>query len=155
MPGYAKWLLIIVSVILGLFILARFGVFSGKRPANLGVSSGKLAACPATPNCVSTQASDQEHAIEPLLITGTAKQAHDNLMAIIEGMPRTNIVTNDPGYIYVEFKTAWMGYTDDVEFWIDEPAGVIHFRSASRLGAGDLGLNRRRMEAIRQQFEMK
>jgi uncharacterized protein (DUF1499 family) len=35
-----------------------------------------------------------------------------------------------------------------VEFYVDEAAGLIHFRSASRLGEGDMGVNRQRMEML-------
>lgn len=152
MPGYAKWILIILGIFFSLFILTRIGVFSGRRPTDLGVVSGKLTPCPGTPNCVSTQATDAEHTITPMPISGTVQQAQDHLIAVLDGLPLTNIVVNDPGYVYVEFQTGIMLYTDDVEFWFDETAGVIHFRSASRLGASDLGLNRRRMEDIRQKL---
>ena len=152
MPAILKYSLIILGVIVVMFVLTRFGVFSGKRPVDLGVTLGKLATCPETPNCVSTQADDELHSISPLIINGTTQQAQDMLLSIVEDMPRTNVVVNDPGYIYVEFHTGIMRYTDDVEFWFDESTGVIQFRSASRLGSGDFGLNRRRMEQIRQQY---
>ena len=42
-----------------------------------------------------------------------------------------------------------MGFVDDVEFTYDDKDGVIQLRSASRLGRGDFGVNRRRIEAIR------
>ena len=45
-------------------------------------------------------------------------------------------------------------FDDDVEFVVDEQAGTIHFRSASRAGRGDLGVNRRRMEAIVAEFRL-
>jgi len=37
-----------------------------------------------------------------------------------------------------------------VEFRIDEAAGVVHVRSASRKGYWDFGVNRRRVETIRE-----
>jgi uncharacterized protein (DUF1499 family) len=45
-----------------------------------------------------------------------------------------------------------MGFVDDVEFFLDEGANVIHVRSASRLGQSDLGVNRKRVETIRAKF---
>ena len=53
-----------------------------------------------------------------------------------------------PGYLYAEFTSRLMGFVDDVEFLL-EAAGAIQVRSASRLGKGDLGVNRARIEAIR------
>ena len=42
-----------------------------------------------------------------------------------------------------------MRYVDDVEFWFDPVNMVIQVRSASRLGKGDLGVNRARIESLR------
>jgi uncharacterized protein (DUF1499 family) len=89
------------------------------------------------------------HRMPPYPLVDSAEKVQTELVDILNQLPRTKIVTNEPGYIYVEFQTAIMMYTDDVEFLFDEKAEVIHFRSASRLGMGDFGLNRRRMEQIR------
>jgi uncharacterized protein (DUF1499 family) len=67
-------------------------------------------------------------------------------------MDRAEIIQADGNYVYAEFTTALMGFVDDVEFFLDESAGVIHVRSASRLGESDLGVNRKRVEAIRAAF---
>ena len=152
MPIHIKVFIILVCIIFILFILTRIGLFSGTRPLNLGVIEGRLQQCPVTPNCVSTFAEDAEHGIQPLPLTGSLIQEQDKILSIIRSFSRTNIVVNEPGYIYVEFRTAMMRYTDDVEFMFDERAGYIHFRSASRLGMSDLGLNRRRMEQIREKW---
>lgn len=50
--------------------------------------------------------------------------------------------------------TTAMGFVDDVEFYLDEDTKVIHVRSASRLGQSDLGVNRKRIETIRTEFEL-
>ncbi|MDF1516155.1 MAG: DUF1499 domain-containing protein [Anaerolineae bacterium] len=152
MTTYERLVLLVIGLVIIMFALTRLGVFSGRRPQNLGVTSGQLSPCPGTPNCVNSQAKDKAHSIEPLPFDGPLTSAQDKLLAVLMAMPRTKIVTDQPGYIYVEFKTAIMRYTDDVEFWFDESLGVIHMRSASRLGTGDLGLNRRRMEEIRKSY---
>ncbi|MGG6297585.1 DUF1499 domain-containing protein [Leptolyngbya sp. AN02str] len=128
--------------------------FSGTRPSNLGVKDGKLAACPGSPNCVNSQASnsDAEHFIEPFAYSGSAVDAIAKLKGIIEATERTEIITATDSYLYAEFTTPLMGYVDDVEFFADDAAKVIHVRSASRLGQSDLGLNRKRIEALRTQF---
>ena len=54
-------------------------------------------------------------------------------------------------FIYVDFFSEVFGFVDDVEFYFNKP-GVIEFRSASRIGYSDLGVNRKRMEAIRRKF---
>ncbi|WP_353929374.1 DUF1499 domain-containing protein [Okeanomitos corallinicola TIOX110] len=127
-------------------------IFSGKRPNNLGIKDGRLTPCPASPNCVCSQDTDSLHQIAPLNFTSTPAQALSQLKRIIQSLPRTKIITEAEDYLYVEFKTALMGFVDDVEFYLDRDLNTIHVRSASRLGYGDLGLNRQRIETIRAQF---
>lgn len=124
-------------------------IFAGKRPNNLGVKSGKLAPCPNSPNCVSSQSSDVGHSIAPLTYKSTPEQAIAKLKAVIQSLPRTKIITENKDYLYAEFKSALMGFVDDVEFYLDRKANVIQVRSASRLGQSDLGVNRKRIETIR------
>ena len=126
--------------------------FSGTRPTNIGVTDGKLLACPDSPNCVSSQSTDAEHKIAPLTYTGEPAKALADLKAVIENMPRTKIITAEGNYIYAEFTSAFMGYVDDVEFYLNTDKGIIEVRSASRLGKSDLGVNRDRVEAIRAQM---
>jgi uncharacterized protein (DUF1499 family) len=128
--------------------------FPGNRPDNLGVKNGRLAACPDSPNCVSSQApgADKEHGIAPIAYTGEAKDAIAQLKTILAGLERTTIVESSDTYLYAEFATKLMGFVDDVEFYADDSAKVIHVRSASRLGQSDLGVNRKRVEEIRSSF---
>ncbi|MDZ7953954.1 MAG: DUF1499 domain-containing protein [Nostoc sp. DedQUE12b] len=128
-------------------------VFAGKRPNNLGISNGKLASCPNSPNCVSSQSTDASHQIAPLTFTSTPEEAITNLKQIIESLPRTKIITESQDYLYAEFKSALLGFVDDVEFYLDRAANLIHVRSASRLGQSDLGVNRKRIETIRAKFK--
>ncbi|MEL6352297.1 MAG: DUF1499 domain-containing protein [Cyanobacteria bacterium J06627_28] len=129
--------------------------FSGTPPTDLGVTDGKLKSCPNTPNCVSSYApaDDKEHAIAPFSYTGTSEDAINRLKAIIEGMERSkvNVVSGD--YLYAEFSSKLMGFVDDVEFYAPPGESVIHTRTAARLGKSDLGVNRKRTEEIRAQFE--
>jgi uncharacterized protein (DUF1499 family) len=128
-------------------------VFTGKKPSNLGVRDGKLAPCPSTPNCVCSQSEDAGHKIEPLTYKSTPQVAFTQLKQAIESQPRTKIITQSPNYLYAEFTSAIMKFVDDVEFYLDEDAKVIHVRSASRLGQSDLGVNRKRIETIRAKLQ--
>jgi len=134
--------------------LAMLSFFS-RKPDNLGVVNGRLADCPVTPNCVCTQCSDPEHRMEPLHFIGTPEEAMERLKSLIGAMPRSKIVTADKRYIHAEFSSRVFRFVDDVEFLIDPATKTIHFRSASRVGRSDLGVNRQRMEEIRQKFEGK
>ena len=128
-------------------------MFAGKRPNNLGVRDGKLAPCPSTPNCVCSQSEDAGHKIEPLTYKSTPEVAFTQLKQAIASQPRTKIITESPNYLYAEFTSAIMKFVDDVEFYLDEDAKVIHVRSASRLGQSDLGVNRKRIETIRAKLQ--
>jgi len=77
------------------------------------------------------------------------------LKTVIAGLPRTRLVEEDETYLHYEFTSLLLRFVDDVEFLFDDEAKAIHFRSASRTGYGDLGVNRRRMEDIRSRIEGK
>ncbi len=128
--------------------------FSGTPPTDLGVTDGRLKACPSTPNCVCSYApaEDTEHAIAPFAYTGSTKDAIAKLKAIIEGMERSTINTVSDDYLYAEFSSKLMGFVDDVEFYAPSGESVIHTRTAARLGKSDLGVNRKRTEEIREKF---
>jgi len=141
----------IVVVLVNLILLTGCSGTMSK----LGINNSELAACPETPNCVSSQAHDEKHYIEPINYSGTRQGAHDSLLRIIESEKRTEILTNQENYIRVEFTSALFRFVDDVEFYLSEEQDderVIHVRSASRVGHSDLGANRKRIERIRSRF---
>jgi len=115
---------------------------AGERPASLGVVDGRLATCPDSPNCVSSFETRESHQIAPL--EASIAQVRSQILA----MPGAQIIREQDQYLYAEFTSRLMGFVDDVEFL--EQAGQTHVRSASRLGQSDLGVNRKRIEAIRQ-----
>lgn len=115
-------------------------------PAGAGAD---LKPCPGTPNCVSNRESDPAHRVEPLPLHGTVAEGLAAIRQVILAMPRVKIVAEGPGYLHAEFRSLVFRFVDDVEFVIDGTAGVIHVRSAARVGTFDLGVNRRRVEQIR------
>ena len=122
-----------------------FGRCSGGPPSNIGLQDGKLAPCPSSPNCVSTQSGDPQHRIDALSFRGSRAQTMKAILTVVEKMQRTTIITQREDYLHVEYRTK-MGFVDDVEFYLDESIQTVHFRSASRIGYSDLGVNRKRME---------
>ena len=132
------------------------GLFSGTRPDNPGVRDGRLAPPKRTPNNVNSQIdrnADPGHYIEPLRYRGDARKAWESLRNIVSGMRGVEVVKSEPNYLYAEFTSKLMGFVDDTEFYLDDKAGVIQVRSASRLGNGDHGVNRGRIEYIRRKLE--
>jgi uncharacterized protein (DUF1499 family) len=141
----------------GILILIAGGwtIVTGISPARLGVVNGRLQPCPESPNCVCSFDSDSEHAVLPLQFADSPDRALQRLRKIVSAMPRARIRVDEPGYLHAEFRSLVLRFVDDVEFLLDSDAGVIHVRSASRLGYSDLGVNRRRVEAIRNEFEVR
>jgi uncharacterized protein (DUF1499 family) len=136
------------------FVASLIPAAPGEHGSTFDRQQKRFAPCPNSPNCVSTQAppTDKAHAIAPMAYTGTRAAAHQRLSAIIQAMPRTTLIMVEPDYIHVEFRSRLLRFVDDVEFYLDDTHRLIHLRSASRLGRGDLGVNRRRMEEIRRRF---
>lgn len=147
--------LLIAGAIAGLavHVLTATGdtVFSWKRPDYLGVKDGKLARCKSSPNCVSSQADpgDAEHSIAPIAFKGGAAEAMAAARKAVEGMEGATVIRQDGNYLYAEYRTKLMRFVDDLELAFDQKAGVLHVRSASRLGRRDFGVNRARVEALR------
>lgn len=127
-----------------LAIIPLLTACTGEPPNNIGVHDDRLAPCPDSPNCVSSFASDETHAIEPL------NAEIREIEQVLVTLERTNIVESTDNYLYAEFTTRLMRYVDDVEFLFDPRSGVTHVRSASRVGYSDLGANRNRIERIRE-----
>jgi uncharacterized protein (DUF1499 family) len=158
-----RWLIAALCALLGavgglaLHVATASGdtVFSWKRPDNLGVKDGRLARPKRTPNCVSSQAdaTDAEHHIAPIAFKGSALEAMAAVRKAVDSMRGATVIRHEGNYLYAEFRTKLMRFVDDVEFTFDEKAGLIHARSASRLGRRDFGVNRARIEAIRSRIE--
>ena len=108
-----------------------------------------LSPCPSSPNCVSTQATDEDHGIAPIPYKKPRAEAKEALKAAIATMARVKLVQEDESYLHYEFTSLLLRFVDDVEFVFDEDAKTLHFRSASRTGYSDLGVNRQRMEQVR------
>jgi len=114
-----------------------------------------LAPCPSSPNCVSTQAQDEGHAIAPFRYRKSRAEAKEALKEAIRSLPRMQLVEEDEIYLHYEATSLLLRFVDDVEFLFDDQAKIIHFRSASRTGYGDLGVNRKRMEQVRALVEQR
>jgi uncharacterized protein (DUF1499 family) len=102
---------------------------------------------------VSSQSTDSSHQIDPLSYSGSATDTLKRLVQVVQEQPGAKIVATGDRYLYAEFTSALMGFVDDVEFYLDNAAHVVHVRSASRLGESDLGVNRKRIETIRAKFQ--
>ena len=154
-----KWLkrltLLVVALAVLLLLAGQLGLLAGQAPT-LGVHEGRLAPPSLTPNSVSSQTGlypghpqQQYAAIAPLAYQGDPAAAMQRLLAVLGNMKRTVVVVQGPDYVYAQCSTPWLHFTDDLEFWLDRQNQVIQMRSASRIGRGDWGVNRARVEAVR------
>lgn len=141
-------LVFVISIASWALIMALFSMLA-RKPTTLGVHEGKLATCPATPNCVCSQEADSSHAVDPIRFDGDPAEAWQRLLQILQGWPRTQVITSNERYLHAECTSRIFRFVDDLECLLDEQTKCIHVRSASRTGRSDLGVNRRRVEALR------
>lgn len=140
-----------VLTVLALLLAGRFAYMgrTTRPPDDLLATSGRLAPCPKSPNCVSSLAEDKSHRIAPLAVLGTADAALERVIQTIEAMPRARIVTSGKGYLHAEFTSRLFRFVDDLELIYDDSLPGFQVRSASRAGYSDMGANRKRVEALR------
>ncbi len=122
----------------------------------MGMENGQLKQCPKTPNCVNSQAKDEKHFIEPILINATPLEAKNSIVKILNELNQSKIIVVKDNYIRAEFFSKIFRFVDDVEFYFHKTKSrelIIHVRSASRVGYSDLGVNRKRIERIRSKIE--
>ncbi len=141
--GLCRWLLAVS-------ILGLLSACAGERPNNLGVTDGRLAPCPASPNCVSSQVEGEGQRIAPLSFSGDAEAAFARLVQVLRERKDAMIIDQTDDYLHVEFSTTF--FVDDGEFLLDRQQQAVAVRSASRRGYSDLGKNRRRIEEIMRAF---
>jgi uncharacterized protein (DUF1499 family) len=147
-------LLLLLS--LALLVAGQAGLLRGRPPTDLGVREGRLTAPSRTPNSVSSQAGlwpghpQAAYAlIDALALRGSGATTMARLAQRLAKTPGVTVVETRADYLRAEFRSRWLGFVDDAEFWVDPSAGVIQVRSASRLGRNDFGANRAHIEALR------
>lgn len=86
--------------------------------------------------------------MQPLKFSGSDAQAIDRVAALLSTMPRVRVVEQRENYLHAVFTSLVFRFQDDVEFSADGDSGLLHFRSAARLGYFDFGANRKRMERL-------
>ncbi|MES2121472.1 MAG: DUF1499 domain-containing protein [Chlamydiota bacterium] len=135
--------LLIVLILVGWFLWKNMTI-----PSTTGLIDGKLQPCPQSPNCVSCQNTDPRHAIAPLpLVPG---KSLDFIAQFLEENYLAEVVTKTSVYMHVVVTTDLCRFKDDLEFFVDDEKKEICVRSASRVGYGDGGINRARIEKLRE-----
>ncbi|MEE3327690.1 MAG: DUF1499 domain-containing protein [Myxococcota bacterium] len=113
----------------------------------------QLPPCPSSPNCVSSDAPEGSHHVDPLMIEGNPEMAWSTAMQIVARWPRTTVVSEGPVLARFECRSALFRFVDDLELQLRADQGLIAVRSASRVGHSDFGVNRKRVESLRQALQ--
>jgi C-8 sterol isomerase len=134
-------------------------IIFGREPKDLGVRpDGTLKPLQNTPKGVHSQTKDPRHYIPPIHFSDPLEEIRQRLKEVLTSLPqypRIKLVKEDSNYLrFIDISWFWR-WKDDIEFYIDTNANLVHFRSSPRYGYTDGGFNRRRMEIIHQKFYQK
>jgi len=157
MPVQDILFIITLLLFIPFLILKLLDFILGREPKDLGVRpDGTLKLLQNTPKGVHSQATDPRHYMAPIPFSNTPEDVIRNLTAVVTTLvqyPRIKLIKSEPNYLrFMDVSWFWR-WKDDIEFFIDPKAKIIHFRSSPRYGYTDGGFNRRRMEIIQQKFE--
>lgn len=144
-----RWLTVI-----GIVLVVVVGYLFWKNlsmPKTTGLINGRLHPCPKSPNCVCCCHDGMGHYIAPLPYS--SDKTLDQIQTFLSDHYIAQVVKRTPDYLHVVVTTPTMHFKDDLEFSIDREKGVIRVRSASRVGYGDGGVNRARIEVLRTYLE--
>lgn len=146
-----KFIALLIALVVVIFV-SRLVYQNMKTPTHLGHKAGQLAPMPSKPNAVSTQTDIAEKRIKPLLYKGNSQETMQAVLAALSEMGGNELQVQESHYIYTVFTTKSLRFHDDVEVLLDEPNKLVHFRSQSRAGHSDLGVNRLRYETFKARY---
>lgn len=140
---------VLVVVVVLVALMAGSIVIQNQKPQiTLGLENGKLREIPSKPNCVSTQTAYEEKRIEPLNFKDSLESSKKAMKKALQEYGGIEIKKEEANYIYAIATTSKMKYHDDIEIYFDDSTKLIQYRSASRAGYSDMGLNRERYEKL-------
>lgn len=150
--------MLIIVALLSVAILVRFYTFASqsKNGESPGLIAGRLAPCPDKPNCVNSEfVEDKSHYISNLNYPAEKSEEIMDLLKAVIQEAGGEIQSEQDSYMAFTFTVSIFGFVDDLEFRQDKSTNIIHLRSASRVGHSDLGINRKRVELISNNFNKR
>ncbi|WP_286238914.1 DUF1499 domain-containing protein [Neptuniibacter halophilus] len=148
-----QWIGLLLPV--AIFLLFWLLAISSREGRAIGLTEGRLAGCPNKANCVCSEPDTRpESFIAPLQLpesVDSAEQVMPPLVALIEQAGGRVEIRSDL-YLAAVFKSRFFGFVDDLEVRLDLAERQLHFRSASRVGHSDFGVNRKRVEQLQQKL---
>ncbi len=146
-------LLVVLALLLAVVALfATRSYLSRSSPPSLDLVQGKLRPCPDSPNCVASESSDSAHAVAPLPYVGDRARSELALTAALATLPRTAISRRQGDYWHAMAISGLFRFIDDIELRFDDATQRIEVRSGSRVGYSDMGVNRKRIDALRSAY---
>lgn len=112
-----------------------------------GLNEGKLAPCKSKPNCVSSFDKRDSYYMSSLDLRMSESEIIDKIIILLKERTDVEVITVEEGYIHAVFTTNLMKFKDDVEFLVKK--NTVHFRSESRVGYSDWGVNKKRIEEFK------
>lgn len=104
------------------------------------------------PHGVSSQASGSRR-VAPVSFPGDPGSAWETWTKLVFELPRTQVVAVNEHYLHAVFRSRVFGFQDDLKCLLNPENRTIDVYSAARSGYWDLGVNRRRVETLRQTFK--
>lgn len=141
----------ILAGVVGLIAVGFIAIYvqNAKSQLTLGLVGGKLQEIPDKDNAVSTQTMIEGKKIDALPLKEDLSESVKAMKEALAAYGGIEIIEEKSDYLYAVATTGTMKFHDDIEIYFDEAVGVIQFRSASRAGYSDMGLNRTRYEALK------
>lgn len=147
------YLVILIALSLTLFTGLSFFIKNNTIPNDLGLKDGQLSELKDTPNGVASITMYEDKAVEALGLKNSATYSKELIKELLQNLDDNTLITEGPYYLHYVFASDKMGFNDDVEFFFDQASGVIHYRSQSRVGVSDMGINLKRYENIRDLYK--
>lgn len=147
--GYAVFLMILPITVLASCAVTAPDHFTEPQARD------RFTPCPSAPHCVSSQASGiSPRHVAPFRYTSDTKQARQALLDVLRNSDKAKVVSNEDTFVHATFHTT-VGFVDDVTFIVHPNKKYIDVKSSSRVGYYDFGVNRRRVERLRKQFQTR
>lgn len=123
----------------------------------IGLENDKFFSCSHQSNCVNSMASasDKKHYVAPLIIEKTKKDILAFIIDHLKKWQRTKLMTQTDKYLHFEIKSAFFGFIDDLEIFWPKGDEYLHFKSSSRIGYTDFGVNRKRVEQLKKELLLR
>ena len=146
-----------IILLLLIFSTTTFAQENNEVSKKVGIENNQLFPCTSKPNCVNSMASrgNKEHYVAPLIIDKTRKDIIEIAAEVLKKWKRTTIIEQTNSYLHAEVKSALFGFVDDLEVYLPSGSDQLHFKSASRVGYSDLGVNRKRVEQLKKEMLLK